>query len=85
MAEDSEQMLTTVDNPWNPWTNYSEWFEFDHEQGYDTPNLLARVANVSLNVSEFDFESELTEAMNEIVKLNVSGMHTLIGKPTTAS
>jgi hypothetical protein len=83
MADDSEYLLTTVDNPWNPFTNYDEWYAYDRSQGYDTTGLLARIANVSLDVSEADFELSIKQAMDEIVQQNVSGMHKLISRPTT--
>jgi hypothetical protein len=85
MADDSEHMLTTVDNPWNPFTNYQEWYEFDHAQGYDTPGLLARIANISLDVSDADFELSIEQTMNEIVNLNVTGMHILVTKPAATA
>ena len=27
--ENREFMLTTKDNPYNPWTNYDDWFAYD--------------------------------------------------------
>ena len=83
MDDDSDVMLTTVDNPWNPFTNYDEWYAYDNAKGYATPSLLARVANVSLDLSDPDFQFAVRQAMNEIVNLNVSGMHTLIHRPAT--
>ena len=85
MDDDSEHMLTTVDNPWNPFINYAEWYEFDRAQGYDTPGLLARIANVSLDVSDPDFELSIEQAMNEIVTENISGMHTLATRSATSN
>ena len=29
-------LLTTVDNPFNPHTNFDEWYAFDLRMGYDT-------------------------------------------------
>lgn len=84
MAEISSQvdhMLTTVDNPWNPFTDYVEWFQFDQDMGYATPGLLARIANVSLDLSEADFELAIEQAMKEICDENASGMHKLITRP----
>jgi hypothetical protein len=80
-----EHMLTTVDNPWNPFTNYDEWYQFDHAAGYDTPGLLARIANVSLDLSDSDFELSIENAIDEVVQQNVSGMHTKAMRPSTIS
>ena len=38
-------MLTTVDNPWDPVTNYREWDQWDREAGYCTNAYLARIAS----------------------------------------
>lgn len=68
-------MLTTVDNPYNPFTHYTEWYNWDRDAGYNTPGLLARVAITSDELSETDQEEALMMAINEIVTQNVSGMH----------
>lgn len=70
-----ETMLTTVDNPWNPFTHYKEWYLFDTSRGYNSPALLARVAITSDELSEADQELAIEQAIDEIVKENVSGMH----------
>jgi hypothetical protein len=79
--EDSDVMLTTVDNPWNPFLNYDEWYAYDNAKGYGTPSLLARIANVSLDLSDLDFQFAIRQAMEEIVQQNVSGMHVLVSRP----
>lgn len=75
MDDDTESMLTTVDNPWNPFTNYDEWYEWDRDAGYGTPELLARIANASFDTSDANFNLAITQAIDEIVQQNVSGMH----------
>lgn len=68
-------MLSTIDNPWNPFTHWDEWYAFDEAAGYHSTALLARVAISSNELSEYDQELEITKAINEIVRENVSGMH----------
>jgi hypothetical protein len=80
MADSVRYMLTTVDNPWSPFDNYDEWFEFDRSAGYDTPGLLARIAKTSFNLSDADYELSLVQAMKEIATENVSGMHRIVTK-----
>lgn len=84
MAVDSDEqdhMLTTVDNPWNPFTHYDEWYAWDHAQGYDTPSLLARIAKVGMDLSDTDFDLAIDQAIDEIVQQNVSGVHTKATRP----
>jgi len=36
------RMLTTVDNPYNPFTHWSEWYAWDNAHGYSTTQRFAR-------------------------------------------
>lgn len=67
-------MLTTVDNPFNPFTEWNEWYVFDAQKGYNTPSFLARITILSSDLSEADQDLAIEQAMDEIVKENVSGM-----------
>lgn len=69
-----EYMLTTVDNPFDPWTQWDEWFSWDQAAGYCTPGLLARVARLSDDLSEADQYLAIQDAIDEIVKENVLGV-----------
>lgn len=80
----AEHMLTTVDNPYSPFTQFEEWFEFDTFHGYGTLSLLARVAKTSNDMSEADQSSAIEHAIDEIVEFNVSGMHRKVEKDSTS-
>jgi len=73
-----EHMLTTVDNPFDPFTHFDEWYHFDAQSGYDTPSLLGRVAITSNELSEADQSIAIERAIEEIVRENVSGMHKMV-------
>lgn len=63
--------LTTIDNPWNPATNFDEWDDYDRNVlGYCTNAYLARIARTSPSLSGAENESEVTRAMDEIIRLN---------------
>jgi uncharacterized protein YjcR len=68
-------MLTTVDNPFDPFTQWDKWKAFDESKGYFTCELLGRIAKTSHELSEEDEELEIERAIDEIVKENVSGVH----------
>lgn len=68
-------MLTTVDNPHDPFDAYTEWYLWDLDHGYNTLGLLARIAVSSDDLSEADQQAALEDAMDEIVEINASGMH----------
>lgn len=80
MAEPIEYMLTTVDNPYDPFTQFDEWLEYDIAKGYNTSAFLGRVARVSSEQSEVDQALAVQEAIDEIVQENVSGMWKKVAK-----
>jgi hypothetical protein len=69
-----EYMLTTVDNPFDPFTMFDEWLEYDTRMGYNSAAFLDRIAKVSYEMSEPDQLMAVQDAINEIVNENVSGM-----------
>lgn len=69
-----EYMLTTVDNPYDPFTQWDEWFSWDQSAGYHTPGLLARVARTSDDLSEADEYLAVQQAIDEVVQENVLGV-----------
>ncbi len=73
-TEPIEYMLTTVDNPFNPFTRFDEWLEYDIGMGYNTASFLARVVVMSNDLSEPDQALAIQAAIDEIVQENVSGM-----------
>jgi hypothetical protein len=81
MADDAtDWMLTTVDNPFNPFTQFKEWFAWDRAKGYDTPGLLARVAFVPEDLPEADLHAAVQDGIDEIVRENISGMHRKVSR-----
>ena len=39
-------MLTTVDNPYDPFDNFKEWYMYDVQKGYNSSSYLARIAKM---------------------------------------
>ena len=70
MANNDECMLTTFDNPYDPFEQFTLWLLFDKEHGYDTCEYLARIANISDQLSEHENNLEVERAIDEIIKLN---------------
>lgn len=73
-------MLTTVDNPYNPFTHWDEWLAWDFAAGYNTPGMLARITITSDELSDADQEQAIEDAINEIVRINALGIYKKISK-----
>ena len=78
-------MLTTIDNPFNPWTHFNEWNTWDQQAGYYTLAFQARVARTSPALSDADQDLAIELAIEEIIRENVSGMHKRVEEPTTVA
>ena len=68
-----DTMLTTIDNPYNPFTQFDEWYAFDVQKGYHTCAYIARVALTSNELSDEDEALAIGEAMRSILTTNVTG------------
>ena len=71
----SRSMLTTIDNPFNPFTQFDEWLAYDEHMGYYTCEYLARIAKGGYELSEADDDLAQESAIDEIVKMNVLGIY----------
>ena len=72
LATEDEFMLTTIDNPFDQFTN---WFLFDVEKGYNTCSYLARIARISDEFSEQENNKEIERAIDEIIKYDFMGIY----------
>lgn len=70
-----EYMLTTYDNPFNPFTHFEEWRAYDESNGHHTLSFLARVVRSSHDLSVADELLSIQEGIDEIVRMNVSGIY----------
>jgi len=66
-------MLSTIDNPYNPFDEYRRWYEFDTRAGYHTASFLARITFNSYEMSEADQALAVEQAVDEAVFENLPG------------
>ena len=71
----NDVMLTTIDNPFDPFTQWDEWKRFDEDMKYFTCGYLARIAMTSDDLSDADNEQAIENAINEIVNFNINGIY----------
>ena len=73
-------MLTTVDNPYSPFDDFEAWYSWDVSSGYHTTAFLARIAMGSDQLSDSDVALATDQAIDEIVRENVSGVYRKVTK-----
>ena len=62
--------ITTVDNPFDPFTQFDDWKRFDEAHGYYSCNLLARVALTTDDLSEQEEKDEIEKAIDDICRVH---------------
>lgn len=78
MHSDENAMLSTIDNPWNPFTHYDEWKAFDTQQGYNTYETLAVLGSFGLlqsKLTEFEFDQLVIDTMNRLIEDDPRGVY----------
>ena len=72
---ENEYMLTTFDNPFDPFEQFSDWFRFDVDKGYYSCAYLARIAKTSDQFSDQENDEEIERAIDEIIKYDFMNIY----------
>ena len=80
----TSQLLSTSDNPWNPWTNFDEWHTYDMQAGHHTLAYLARIEVSSDELSQADQDLAYDLAVEEILRLNINGLYIGVPEPESS-
>ena len=64
---ETEVMLTTFDNPFDPFDEFVPWFLFDVDKGYYTCSKIARIARNSEDFSTKEEDEDRIRAIDEII------------------
>ena len=73
-------MLTTIDNPFDPFEQFHSWFLFDVVKGYNTCAYLGRIARTSEQMSDEENDIEVERAIDEIIKYDFLNIYKKVKK-----
>lgn len=73
-----ECMLTTFDNPFNPFKQFDQWLLFDVEKGYNSASRLARIVNLSDDMTEKEVNEETERAIDKIIQYDFMNVYTKV-------
>lgn len=68
-------MLTTIDNPFDPFDQYDDWYAYDALLGYHTPQYLARIVITSDDLPVPLQNREIELGIDEIIEENINGLY----------
>lgn len=74
-------MVTTTDNPYNYFTQFEQWKEYDEKiAGYQTLSYIARIAMTSNELSEKEMNSAIESAVDEICEMDLRYISPVTGE-----
>ena len=73
-------MLSTIDNPYDPFDDFKNWFLFDVQHGYNSCAYLARIAKTSDQFTEKENFEEIEKAIDEIIELDFMNVYVKLKK-----
>ena len=65
-----EVTATTIDNPFNPFDEFNEWFLFDTEKGYYTSSKLGRLTHLKSDMTQKEENEEVERAVDELISID---------------
>lgn len=81
-----DSFVTTYDNPFNPFEDFTNWLKFDHMMGYYTDARIARLTGNTDNLSEQDENQEIDRAVDTLLKYDFAGLwHRVYDKEVTGN
>ena len=73
-------MLTTIDNPFDPFEQFTSWLLFDKEKNYNSSERLMRIANISDDMTQKEVDEEIERAIDEIIKYDFMNIYVKVKK-----
>lgn len=73
-------MATTIDNPYDPFDQFKEWYAYDTQHGYNTCAYMDRLTHTADAMSEREVNDEIESVVDEIVSMNLNGLYVKVCK-----
>ena len=65
-----EIAITTIDNPFDPFDDFTSWFLFDIEKGYYTCNKIARLSKMTEDMTDKEEMEEIERVIDRLIELD---------------
>ena len=72
--------ITTFDNPYDPFDQFTLWFLFDVEKGYNTCSYLGRIVKLSEDMTQKEEDEEVERAIDQIIENDFLNIYKKVSK-----
>ena len=62
--------ITTIDNPFNPFDDFTSWFMFDIEKGYYTSSKIGRLVKTFEGMTEKEEIDAIEKAIDRLIEID---------------
>jgi len=67
--------ITTVDNPYNPFNDFTSWLLFDSQKGYNSCSYLDRVCDITDDMTDEEQDAEVERGIDEIIDNDIFNLY----------
>lgn len=71
----ADYMVTTIDNPWNPFSHYHEWLSYDMTHCYHTDEWIAVLSKTSNDLGTEEQQEQVDAGVDSLLALDPYGLH----------
>ena len=72
--------ITTIDNPYDPFEEFNNWFLSDIEKGYYTCEKLGRLSNYNELMTEKEEKEETERTIDRLIEIDPLGIYKKVEK-----
>lgn len=72
---ENEVLITTYDNPYDPFEDFTRWFLEDARLGYNSWEKVARFCSKSNNMTHEEELEDIEKAIDEVVMNDFTGLY----------
>ena len=74
--------ITTIDNPFDPFDDFTSWFLFDVQKGYYTCSKLARLSKLTEDMTDKEEIEEIERTINRLIEIDPLDIYKKVVKET---
>lgn len=77
-------MLSTIDNPYDYFDDFDNWYNYDLLKGHDCCGYLDRIARTSDQLTDEENAAEIERAIDEIIKYDFTNQYIKVKQKTNS-
>ena len=81
----NEFMLSTIDNPYDPFEQFTLWHLFDKEKGYDSCERLMRLVDIHEDMTPQELDAATDEAMDKLIEEDIMNVFVKVRPRNTSN